>query len=199
MKNVVLSTRNRSKLFQIQAMFTSMPVNLLTLDDANIAGEAVEDGETLEENAHKKAAYAHARVPPFTWTMAEDTGLFIDALGGEPGVRAARWAGEGKDAEEVMRHALKRLVGIADRSATFRTVVVLMDPDGKEQVFSGSAQGRILTQPRTPPPAQMPYSAIFVPDGSERAFSEMSPVEMNLVSHRGRAFAQLIHSLARLP
>ena len=195
--DIVLSTRNPSKAMQIQLIFSGTPVNVKTLDEANIVGEAVEDGTTLRENALKKASYAFSRVPAFTWTLAEDTGLFIRALGGEPGIKAARWAGEKASAEKIIRHTLQRLDGIADRSATFETVVALIEPDGKQFTFSSSVHGTILTEPRVPPLPGMPYTALFLPDGHDQVFAEMSTSQMNAISHRGKAFDQVRYFLAR--
>ena len=94
--NIVLSTRNVSKAEQIKTIFSGSLINIDTLDEAGIKGEAVEDGETLKENAFKKAIFALAFAEKGSWVMAEDTGIFIDALDGAPGIISARWAGEGK-------------------------------------------------------------------------------------------------------
>jgi XTP/dITP diphosphohydrolase len=188
--DIVLSTRNLAKAAQIKQIFFGCPVNVLTLDDANVQGEAVEDGLTLEENALKKALYALKRIDIGTWTMAEDTGLFIDALGGEPGILAARWAGPGANAQQIVAHTLRRLENVTDRRATFRTAVAVIGADAKPWFFLGEASGKILEVPRVPPPPSMPYSGIFLPDGEDRVWAEMSFQEQNRLSHRGKAFAK---------
>lgn len=185
--HIILATRNPSKALQIKAVFDGSPLSVQTLTDAGIEGEAVEDGTTLEANAAKKAWYAHEHNDKKSWTMADDTGIFIDALNGEPGVYAARWAGD-VPTEEITRYTLKRLEGVPDRSATFRTVVVAVSPEGIEYTFAGEVRGTILTAPRVPPQPKMPYSPLFVPDGQGKVWAEMSTEEENAISHRGIAF-----------
>ncbi|HUQ30302.1 MAG TPA: non-canonical purine NTP pyrophosphatase [Candidatus Paceibacterota bacterium] len=185
--NLILSTRNPSKALQIKALFDGSPLSVRTLADAGIEGEAVEDGATLEENAAKKAWYAHEKSDKKSWTMADDTGIFIDALGGEPGVYSARWAGD-VSTEEITRYTLQRLEDATDRSATFRTVVVAVSPEGIEYTFAGEVRGTILTAPRVPPQPKMPYSPLFVPHGQDKVWAEMTTKEENAISHRGIAF-----------
>lgn len=188
MKKVILATRNPSKTEQIRALFAGSDISVFSLDEAAIEGEAVEDGTTLEENAFKKAWFAHERARKGVWTMADDTGLFIRALGGEPGVYAARWAGENATTDETTQYCLKRCEGITDRSATFRTVVTLIAPDGEKQIFAGEVSGSLREAPRVPPQPKMPYSALFVPKGQTLSWAEMTVEQENAVSHRGKAF-----------
>jgi XTP/dITP diphosphohydrolase len=122
--------------------------------------------------------------------MADDTGLFIDALNGAPGIKAARWAGEAATTEEITRHTLKALENASNRSATFETVVAMVSPDGKHNFFSGKVRGIILEAPRVPAQPKMPYSPIFVPDGENLVWAEMSVEYENSISHRGKAFRQ---------
>lgn len=195
---IVLSTRNQSKAGQIKDLLRGLDVEVLTLDEAGVAGQAVEDGQTLEANALSKADFARRQTGE--WALADDTGLFIDALGGLPGINAARWAGAGLSTEERMNFALKQMkeVPTGERSATFTTVAALISPQGDRQVFEGSVRGRILTEPRTSCQPDMPYSAIFVPDGDERTWAEMSVDEENAISHRGKAFRQVREFLESL-
>jgi XTP/dITP diphosphohydrolase len=185
---IVLSTRNRTKAAHVQAIFHATPVEILTLDDLDIMGAAKEDGDTLLENAIKKAEFAHTRVPLNHWVVADDTGLFIDALDGAPGVHAARWAGPSATTQGVIAHTLKMMDGIRDRAATFETAIALIDPFGKRTFFSGKVRGTLLTSPRGPHREGMPYSSIFVPDGETRVWAEMTVEEENVRSHRGQAF-----------
>lgn len=190
--NIILATRNPSKAEQIKDLFRGLPIAILTLTEAGLEGEATEDGETLQENALKKALFAWERVNPKTWLMADDTGIFIHALDNEPGVRSARWAGDTATTEEITQYTLKRLDGIADRSATFETVVALITPEGRHHFFDGKIDGKILEAPRTKPQPKMPYSSIFVPDGTEQVWAEMAVERENQISHRGQAFRQAI-------
>jgi len=183
---IILATRNPSKALQIRAVFSGSDIQVRTLDDAGIEGEAAEDGTTLEENSSKKAWYAHERSSD-TWTMADDTGIFIAALNGEPGIHAASWAGN-VSTEEITAYCLKRLKGAIDRSAVFRTVVLLISPAGEKHVFTGEVSGTILEAPRVPPQPKMPYSPIFVPDGQNLCWAEMSIEYENTISQRGIAF-----------
>lgn len=183
--NIVLSTRNPSKAEQIKAVFVGVPISVLSLTDVGIEGEAVEDGATLEENAMKKALFAHR---PGEWSMADDTGLFIDALDGKPGVYAARWAGETASTDEITQHTLRQLEGVQDRSASFKTVVALVSPEGELKFFTGEVRGKLLEAPRVPPQPKMPYSPLFVPEGSDKVWAEMTTEEENTISHRGKAF-----------
>ena len=122
--------------------------------------------------------------------MADDTGIFIHALNGEPGIRSSRWAGDTATTEEITGYTLKRLEGVADRSATFETLVALVSPECERHFFSGKVNGKILEAPRTKPQPKMPYSSIFVPDGTNQVWAEMTIDFENSISHRGRAFRQ---------
>lgn len=187
---IILATRNRSKIDQIKAIFVGLDVEVLSLADVGVEGEAVEDGLTLEENAFKKALFANEKTGK--WVVADDTGLFIDAMGGRPGIHAARWAGDGLKTEEVMRYTLDQLknVPFKERMATFKTVAVVVSPEGKKKFFEGSISGIILTEPRMKCQPDMPYSAIFLPDGYDKVWAEMTVEEENFISHRGQAFRQ---------
>ena len=187
---IMLSTRNRSKTDQIKALLTGLNVSVLSLADLGVVGEAVEDGDTLEANALKKAIFANQKTR--MWSIADDTGFYIDALNGRPGIYAARWAGEGLSTEEIMRYTLDQLkdVPMDRRTGTFRTVAVVVTQTGWLK-FDGSVKGTILTEPRTACQPNMPYSAIFVPDGQQKVWAEMSVEEENSISHRGKAFSQV--------
>lgn len=189
--NIILSTRNPSKADQIRAIFNNLPITIKTLEDMGITGEAIEDGTTLEENSKKKALYAHRNSDGTYWTMADDTGLFISALNGEPGIHAARWAGD-VSTEETLAYCLKRLSGISDRSAYFETCVVLISPGGKEYSFTGKINGTLLEKPSVTPQPKMPYSCIFNPIGTSKVWAQMSTEEENKISHRGQAFRKAL-------
>lgn len=188
---LILSTRNRSKIDQIKAILEDLDLVVLSLREAGIRGEAVEDGLTLEENAFKKASFASVQTGK--WAIADDTGFFIDALEGRPGIHAARWAGEGLTTEDIMRFTLEQLKDVQqeNRTATFTTVAVAVSPSGEKVVFAGSVRGRILMAPKVACQPDMPYSAIFVPDGQEKVWAEMAVEEENVISHRGQAFRQV--------
>ncbi|MES2225986.1 MAG: non-canonical purine NTP pyrophosphatase [Patescibacteria group bacterium] len=193
--DIILSTRNPSKALQIQEIFEGSGLRVRTLEEAGIEGEAVENGETLEENAAKKAWYAHEHAPGL-WTMADETGLFITALDGAPGIRAASWAGD-VSTDEIMQYCLKRLGGAKDRSAIFRTVVVLVSPEGQEHPFTGEVAGTLLEAPRAKPQPKMPYSPLFVPDGETLTWAQMNIDHENRISQRGIAFRKVLKFLTQ--
>ena len=191
--NIILSTRNPSKAEQIGAVLKGIDAKILTLDDAEIEGQGVEDGSSLEENATKKAVFAFENKPLSltAWTMSDDSGLFINALHGEPGIEAATWAGEHATTSEITQHTLQQLKGVKDRTAYWETVAVLISPEGKIHTFNGRCPGRLLEEQRVQPQPKMPYSGIFVPDASDKVWAEMSVEEENAISHRGQAFRQV--------
>lgn len=185
---IILSTTNPSKATQIKAMFSGSPFTILTLAEVGIKGEAIEDGDTLEENALKKARFARENSDQNSWVMADDTGLFIKHLHGKPGIKAARWAGDTATTNEITLYTLKQLEGAIDRLATFETVVAVISPAGVESCFIGQVHGIFLEAPRVPAQPKMPYSPIFVPDGTNKVWAEMTVEEENNISHRGKAF-----------
>lgn len=196
--DIVLSTRNTSKMKQIRAVLEGLPLNVLSLDDVGIEDDAIENGTTIGENAMKKAFFAFQYTSK--WSMADDTELCIDALQGQPGIRAARWAGEGLSAEKIMRYTLDRLkhVPLVRRTATFRTAAALISSSNHLDIFIGEVKGRFLHEPRCPCQPNMPYSAIFVPDGQSKVWAEMTVEEENAISHRGQAFRQLRDFIKKL-
>ena len=186
-----LATNNPTKLDQILPILDPKRFILFTAKEMGVEGKAVEDGKTLLENGIKKVRYVYDRLTEKIWVIADDTGLFIDALGGLPGVDTAVWAGEDVSEEVTMNYCLKQMEGIKNRRATFRTVAVLMSPLGDIYSFEGEARGVILEVPRSKPQPKMPYSPIFVPDdGDGRSWAEMGVEEENSISHRGKAFRQ---------
>lgn len=191
MQTIILSSRNPSKIAQIKPFFEDLPVVLRSLDEAGIAGDAIENGDTLEENALKKVLFARAQTTD--WVVADDTGLFIDALDGKPGVHSARWAGPDATTEDILAFVLAQLkdIPLDQRTATFRTVAIVLDPTGATYAFEGVVPGILLTEPRVPPQPKMPYSAIFQPLGRTKTWAEMTVEEENAISHRGAAFRKV--------
>jgi XTP/dITP diphosphohydrolase len=195
---IVLSSRNPSKIEQIRGIFKGSGISVISLDDAGIRGEAVEDGKDIRENAHKKAEFAFQNASSDVWTMADDTGFFINALRGAPGHLAARWAGEKAETKEITQFTLQKLAGARTRRAIFRTVVVVMDPRGDAHYFGGEVCGKILRTPKCEPQPKMPYSSIFVPDGHNKVWAEMTVQEENAISHRGIAFRSALEWLQQV-
>lgn len=158
-------------------------------------GDIVEDAPTLEGNAILKASTVAALTGE--WAIADDTGLEVEALGGRPGVRSARFAGEGATDEENRSKLLEEMRGRADRAARFRTVVAVVSPEGEVHLLTGECDGLITGAARGA--GGFGYDALFVPfDGDGRTFAEMSAEEKDAVSHRARAFEQLPRLIARI-
>lgn len=154
--------------------------------------DVVEDADTLEGNARLKAVAvsAAAGLP----AVADDTGLEVAALGGAPGVYAARYAGEGCTYADNRRKLLDELRGASDRRAVFRTCALVRWPDGRELAVTGECPGTIATAERGS--SGFGYDAVFVPDeGDGRTFAEMTDADKHALSHRGRAFANLLTAL----
>ena len=186
---LVAATANPHKLAEIAAILGSAVELLPRPTDL---GEVVEDGDTLEANARLKAVAVCGHTGRAA--VADDTGLEVAALGGGPGVRSARYAGEHADDADNRTRLLAELQGVADRSARFRTVAVVAFPDGRELLAEGMTTGTIASEPRGD--GGFGYDPVFVPNGGDgRTFAEMSADEKNAVSHRGRAFRALAAQL----
>ncbi len=154
--------------------------------------ETIEDGATLYENAAKKAREVHMATG--SACLADDTGLFVAALGGRPGVFSARYAGPNADSADNVRLLLSELSGADDRTAYFETVLVLLDARGHETVVNGRCEG-VIAEVSTGR-AGFGYDPVFVPfDGDGRSFAEMTADEKNTFSHRGRALRTLRQEL----
>lgn len=163
---------------------------VVTLSDIANEPDVEEDGATFYDNALKKARSA-ARVSRL-WTLAEDSGLDIDALGGEPGVKSARYAGEGASDADRIRKVLAHLISVPDerRTARFRCTMCVIDPAGTENCFEGCCEGRIAERARGG--SGFGYDPIFIPDGYDRTFAELGLGVKNKISHRARAMQQVI-------
>jgi XTP/dITP diphosphohydrolase len=183
---LVLASANPDKVAEISAILEGVELS----PRPSSIPDVVEDGETLEENARLKAA-AIARAVGLA-AVADDTGLEVDALGGAPGVRSARYAGERASYADNVTKLLRELDAVdarlpAERRARFRTVALACRPDGREVVAEGVVEGVIAPGPRGTD--GFGYDPVFVPDdGDGRTFAEMSAAEKHAISHRGRAF-----------
>ena len=190
--DLVFATNNEHKLREIKSIIAES-INLLSLNDINCNEDIPETGSTLESNASQKANYVFDKYK--VNCFADDTGLEIDALNGEPGVYSARYAGEEKSSERNMQKVLEKLKGEKSRSAQFRTVISLII-DGEELLFEGKVEGRITESPRGK--QGFGYDPIFVPDGFEKTFAELGDSIKNKISHRARAVEKLAEYLKSL-
>ncbi len=199
--NIVLATRNKKKIEEIKRITADLPINVLSLDDFPECPETVEDRDTFEGNAVKKAVeVCRCTGKP---SLADDSGLEVDALGGAPGVYSARFAG-GEGGGNDVRNYEKLLAELKDvpdnkRSARFVCCIALSFPDGTVNTFFGYAKGRIGHEPRGK--TGFGYDPVFIPEGHKRTFAEMAGIEKDSLSHRGKALKKLavfLHSQPRL-
>ena len=185
-RRLVIATGNLHKLEEIRAIFTLPGLALVGLSDFEGAPEVVEDRDTFEGNAIKKATELGA----FTgeWTLADDSGLEVDALDGAPGVYSARYAGEPVNTAANNTKLLRALEACRDRTARFRCVVALCSPEGEIRTVEGRCEGRIAMAESGG--GGFGYDPLFVPDGSDVTFAELAPAAKNRISHRGNALAK---------
>lgn len=191
---LVLASRNRKKIKELETFLSeiSSDITVLSLDDIGFHDEIVEDGATFAENSRIKASVP-ARLGYIG--VADDSGLEVDALGGEPGVYSARYSGEGANDEKNNKKLLAALAGVPDekRTARFRTVVTCIFPDGDEIQAEGVCEGRILESPRGQD--GFGYDPLFWYEPLGKTFAELTSDEKNAVSHRGRAMREFAAKL----
>jgi XTP/dITP diphosphohydrolase len=184
-RRIVLATRNAHKVTEIAEALALPDVELVGLDAFPDAPDVVEDGETFRANAEKKARSAAAAtgLP----ALADDSGLVVDALDGEPGVRSARFAGEGGGDAANRRELRRRMSGVpaGKRTARFVCVLAFAEPGGDVRTVEGRCEGALRDDERGD--GGFGYDPFFVPEGETRTFAEMSRAEKALISHRGRA------------
>lgn len=190
---LVFATNNKHKLSEIRAILGD-EIDILSLEDINCHADIPETADTLEGNALQKAQYV---VDHFGMScFADDTGLEVDALNGEPGIYSARYAGEEHDSEANMTKLLNNLGQNNNRKAQFRTVIALLEVKGgkiRQHLFEGIVKGEIIRERRGG--EGFGYDPIFQPEGYQQTFAEMSGEAKNAISHRGRAVKKLVEYL----
>jgi XTP/dITP diphosphohydrolase len=188
---LIFATNNAHKLREV-AQVVGENFEILTLRECGINEDIPEEQPTLEGNALQKARYIYERTG--ISCFADDTGLEVDALGGEPGVRSARYATDGHDDEANKRLLLERMEGVENRSAQFRTAVALII-GGEEYLFEGVVRGEISHEELGD--GGFGYDPLFLPEGHTESFAQMSAEQKNAISHRGRAIRALAEFLAK--
>lgn len=192
---IVLATHNKGKLAELQRILDTQGLAVRLLSAAQVdLPEPVEDGETFADNALLKAR-AGAAASGLA-CLADDSGLVVDALGGAPGVRSARYAGTHGDDEANLRLVLERMADVADRSARFVCVAALVTPSGEETTATGVVEGTLTTRPQGD--QGFGYDPIFQPDGYDVTTAEMTPDQKDAISHRGQAFRAIAAAVAAL-
>ncbi len=189
-RQLLLATRNQHKKQELIQMLAGLDIEVLTLDDVSEMPEVQEDGLTFEDNALKKARVTAAGSACIS--LADDSGLEVYALGGQPGVFSARFAGPEADDQKNNQKLLQMLSEKDDflRSARFVCVIAISDPWGEAQLVKGICQGRIATEPHGE--GGFGYDPLFIPEGFDLSFAELSYEQKNRISHRGRALEQAI-------
>ena len=188
-KQLLTATNNKDKVKEIIELLKDLNIDVITLNDLNLNVDVEEDKDTLEGNALKKAEeiWQHVQIP----CSADDTGLFVHALNGAPGVFSSRYAGENVSYSDNRRKLLNELDGVplANRTAYFRTVVCYYYAKDKYELFEGVCEGKITLTERGD--KGFGYDAVFLPDGFENTFAELNREEKNRISHRAKAFEKL--------
>ncbi|MEU8130370.1 RdgB/HAM1 family non-canonical purine NTP pyrophosphatase [Micromonospora sp. DT15] len=200
MNKVLLATRNRKKLVELQRILDGAlgahRIALLGLDDIEQYAELPETGLTFGENALIKAREGcrQSGLP----TIADDSGLAVDALNGMPGVFSARWSGKHGDDRANLQLVLDQIGDVPDeqRAASFVCTVALVLPGGKEHLVDGRQSGRVLRAPRGD--GGFGYDPIFLGDGQDRTNAELTPAEKDAISHRGKALRELAKLVAKV-
>ncbi len=193
MDTIVAATRNRHKIEEIEKILKEFDMSIVSRDDAGVPDvEIVEDGETFEENSYKKA-YEIMKLSGRP-SVADDSGLCVDYLGGAPGVMSARFTPSGDD-EENNRKVLELLEGVpfGERTARYVAVITLVYPDGRTVSARGECEGHIIEEERGT--NGFGYDPMFQPAGYDRTFGELSPEIKNRISHRAKALVKLREKL----
>ncbi|MCR4280311.1 MAG: RdgB/HAM1 family non-canonical purine NTP pyrophosphatase [Candidatus Komeilibacteria bacterium] len=185
----IFASKNHGKLAEMKNIMA--PLKIVGAEEIGLNEDIAETGLTFAANALIKARYV-AKVTGH-WSFADDTGLCVAVLKGEPGVYSKRFAGDNPSPEDFYGKILTALEGVSekDRQAYFETAVALVSPKGEEWLFSGQAHGFITSEPRGTLRPRLPYDMIFQPQNYDRTFSEMTDEEKNSISHRGQAFREL--------
>ena len=197
LNTIVLATHNQDKKIELQDSLSEFPVTILSLNDFPHIGEIEETGETLLENSMLKAKTVHniAKLP----AIADDTGLEVDALNGEPGIYSACYAGENYSYSENVNKLLKNMEKIPakKRTARFQTAIAFVE-ENMELVSEGIVEGKITTEPKGV--GGFGYDPVFYVPITGKTFSEMNMTEKNQISHRGKAIQEMLKLLqSRLP
>lgn len=192
---IVLATRNKKKVEEIERITVGMPISILTIDDFPGCPEVEEEGPTFEDNAVKKAlSIARYTGKP---SLADDSGLEVYALNRAPGVLSSRYAGEGADDKKIIEKLLKEMRSFTDdkREARFVCCIAFASPDGNVKTFFGYAEGKIAREPKGG--QGFGYDPVFYPEGKNKTFAEMSSDEKDFLSHRGKALREFLKYLRK--
>jgi XTP/dITP diphosphohydrolase len=190
--SIFLASGNRHKIEELQQVLRPIGIELKSTFDVEKPEVVVEDQPTLEGNALKKAHHWHRKTG--LSALSDDTGLEVYALDGAPGVYSARYAGENATYDDNVNKLLSEMERAADRKARFRTVIAYVNTEG-EYLFEGVCEGKIISEKRGE--KGFGYDPVFVPDGFDQTFAELSSTEKNRISHRGRALQKFMEFIEK--
>ena len=196
-RKLVISTGNKNKVEEIRDILKDIEIEVLAKEDLGLGPiEVVEDGDTLASNSLKKARALGEKTDYMV--IADDSGLFVDYLNGDPGVHSSRYAGEDGDDQANNEKLLRELKGVAmeDRGASFKTAIALIDEDKKESLLFGQCKGKIGFEEKGK--GGFGYDPLFIPESYEETFSEIGEEEKNKISHRAKALKELKEELSKL-
>ncbi|MFN4234280.1 MAG: non-canonical purine NTP diphosphatase [Bacteroidia bacterium] len=192
MQQLIFASNNQHKIEEVSAILKPFGFNVVGLSDAGINEEIPETADTIEGNASLKAKYIYDKYNKDCF--ADDTGLEVESLNNAPGVYSARYAGAQKSAEDNMNKLLSELEGKSNRKARFKTIIALI-LNGKEYIFEGVINGKISLEKKGD--KGFGYDPIFIPNGYDKTFAEMSAAEKNKISHRAIAVQKLADFLSK--
>ena len=191
---IVLATRNEGKVRELREMLKDFPVDLKSLNDFGPIPEVVEDGATFDDNAYKKASFT-AKVLGIP-AMADDSGLMVEALGGAPGIKSARYAGEDATDADNIRKLLADMEGISDRRAAFECVISIAVPKGPALTYEARCDGEITNEPSGE--EGFGYDPVFYYPPLKKTFANLTMEEKNQVSHRGKALKEVAEEFDKI-
>ena len=189
---LVIASNNKNKIAEFQSVLSDLDIEIVSLDHFGPIPSAIEDGETFEENAYKKALHI-SKILGLP-ALADDSGLVVEALSGRPGVYSARYSGPNASDEDNCKKLLKELAGVNNRNAYFQCVLSLAVPSGPALTYIGRCYGTIVDKKSGN--NGFGYDPIFYFEKLGKTFAELSMEEKNLVSHRGKALAELKSELS---
>ncbi len=191
---IVIATTNQGKLKEFRELLKDQPIEILSLADFGPIPEVIEDGETFDDNAYKKALFT-AKVLGLP-AIADDSGLTVKALDGKPGVYSARFAGEDASDQDNIDKLLRDMEGVGNRKAAFMCVLSLAVPSGPALTYEGMCEGEILRTQKGD--AGFGYDPVFFSPELGKTFAEADMAEKNKISHRGRALAEMNSEFANV-
>ena len=189
---ICFATNNLHKIKELNSLLGE-DIQLLSLEAIGCTEELAETSPTIEGNSAQKAGYVYEKFG--VACFADDTGLEVEALNSEPGVYSARYAGEPKNDQRNTEKLLEKLVGITNRKACFKTVLIYIDKNGAKYSFEGRVDGTIISEQKGT--HGFGYDPVFVPEGFDKTFAEMDMEEKSTLSHRARAVEKFIHFLKK--